>query len=455
MTSDVTLATAIEQQSQTSVAQASLAEDFTQFLTLLTVQLQNQDPMSPMDSTEFTNQLVAFTQVEQSINTNEKLDSLVALGVSDGLSSAQSYVGNDISYVSSEFYFDGSPQDMRYSLSSEAASATMRIYNEDGAVVYEEDVSTMSGAHEISWDGRLTGGGLAKDGTYEIVIDALDQNGDSISATTVVTGQVQGVESQNGQIYLLVGERAVSLSNVLNSQLSSNNASMTDSVTSALNYVGMDVSYDSNEFLLGTDGVADLQYTLPQDVERAKIHIYDDQGKLVFTDDTDTSKGLNTYQLETSSLSAGEYTFEIDAITRGTATLKDQTVTYTDTEEMNIAYTLQNDYDSVALEIQDSSGNVVYTDSLKRSSGAHSYSWDGTLDGGGTAESGDYQVVIKAVDNEDTSVSSSSSVSGRVTGVEVDNGVVFLQIGPTTSIPLSEINSVSVPQDNTSEEGAA
>ncbi len=454
MTSDVTLQTAIEQQSQTAVAQASLAEDFTQFLTLLTVQLQNQDPMSPMDSSEFTNQLVAFTQVEQSINTNEKLDNLVALGISDGLSSAQSYVGNEVSYVSSEFFFDGSPQEMRYSLPAEAETATMRIYNESGSVVYEEEVDKSVGAHEISWNGSLSGGGIANDGTYEIVIDALDQNGDAIESTTVVTGLVEGVESQNGQIFLLVGERAVSLSNVLNSKISNNNTNITESVTSALNYVGMDVTYDSNEFFLGTDGLAELQYNLPEDVESAKIHIYDDQGNVVFTDDAGTSEGLNSYDFSTDDLAAGQYTFEIDAIKRGTATIKDQTVTYTG-DTMNIAYTLQNDYDSTDLEILDSNGNVVFTESISRSNGAHSFSWDGELDGGGTADSGDYQVVIKATDNEDTHVAASSSVSGRVTGVEVDNGVVFLQIGPTQSIPLSEITAIAVPEEDQSEQEEA
>ena len=79
MVSDVTINSALNQQQKTESAKTGLAEDFAQFLTLLTVQLQNQDPLSPMDTTEFTNQLVAFTGVEQQINTNQKLDSLVAM----------------------------------------------------------------------------------------------------------------------------------------------------------------------------------------------------------------------------------------------------------------------------------------------------------------------------------------------------------------------------------------
>lgn len=447
MVSDVTIQTAIEQQSQTSTASAALAEDFTQFLTLLTVQLQNQDPLSPMDTTEFTNQLVAFTQVEQQINSNEKLDSLVALQLSQTMSNAQSYVGNDISYISSEFYFDGSEQTLRYSLPSDADSAVMRIYNEDGGLVYEQKVDTSSGAHDVIWNGQLTGGGIAKDGTYEIQIDALDSEGDAIDATTVVTGMVRGVESQAGAIYLLVGDRAVALSNVLNSSISSDNASLSDSITSSLDYIGMDVTYESSEFLLTDSGTATINYSLDEDATSSRIRIYNDQGVLVFTDDAATKEGAHSYTWDGSDFPAGEYTFEIDAITRATDTIKNQDVTHTIGSDMDISYTLQQGYDSVTIEILDDNGDVIFTDDGDRTNGAHSFTWDGYSDDGEQMPSGDYTVKITGIEEEDTAVGYSSVATGRVTGVEVDNGVVFLQLGSTTLIPLSEIDSVSVPED--------
>ena len=79
MVGDVSIGTALNQQAQTNSSSVGLASDFNQFLILLTTQLQHQDPLSPMDTTEFTNQLVAFSGVEQQINTNQKLDSLVSL----------------------------------------------------------------------------------------------------------------------------------------------------------------------------------------------------------------------------------------------------------------------------------------------------------------------------------------------------------------------------------------
>ena len=106
-TDPVTTSGAAYNQNKTNSSTVKLADDFQQFLTLLTTQLQNQDPLSPMDSTEFTNQLVQFAQVEQSINSNQKLDDLVALQLSSISSVALGYVGMDISYISSDMHNDG------------------------------------------------------------------------------------------------------------------------------------------------------------------------------------------------------------------------------------------------------------------------------------------------------------------------------------------------------------
>lgn len=100
MTADVTLTGAMNKAQTTQRQGLKLAEDFDQFLNLLTTQLQNQDPLNPMDSNEFTNQIVQFSQVEQAINTNQKLDSLVSLQLASISGAALNYVGMDISYRS-------------------------------------------------------------------------------------------------------------------------------------------------------------------------------------------------------------------------------------------------------------------------------------------------------------------------------------------------------------------
>ena len=216
MTSEVNINTAVNQQRQTSATVASLAEDFTQFLTLLTTQLQNQDPLNPMDTSEFTNQLVQFSQVEQQINSNQKLDSLVQLGVSNAFGSSLGYVGLDISYLSSEFNYDGeAPVTIDYALSESARSSRLFILDETGDVVYSEEAETGAGAHQFVWNGLSDGGFQLDPGTYQVRIDATDSNEETIETSTVVSGRVDGVETQDGQIFMLVGERAVPLSNVL------------------------------------------------------------------------------------------------------------------------------------------------------------------------------------------------------------------------------------------------
>lgn len=217
MVSEVTIGSALEQQSQTTAASTSLAEDFSQFLTLLTVQLQNQDPLDPMDTSEFTNQIVAFTGVEQQINTNQKLDDLVALQLSSSLSSALSYVGLDISYIGNEFNYDGTlPAKINYAMDGSAIDAKVRVLNEQGDILYEEQAKTSAGNNEFVWDGTDKNGNPLPAGTYQVRIDALDANDQPVVSTTVVSGRVRGVETQNGLTFALVGERAIALGNILN-----------------------------------------------------------------------------------------------------------------------------------------------------------------------------------------------------------------------------------------------
>lgn len=217
MVSDVTITSALTQQQRTQASEEGLATDFADFLNLLTVQLQNQDPLSPMDTTEFTNQLVAFTGVEQQINTNQKLDDLVALNLSNTIGSAIGYIGKTASYVSSEFYFDGNEAGkISYAYNGNPIEAKLRVLDENGDTVYEADAQTSGGTHEFEWDGRDNNGNLVGEGTYQVRIDALDIEGNAVEATAVVEGRVRGIETQDGAIFLLVGDRAVSVGNVLN-----------------------------------------------------------------------------------------------------------------------------------------------------------------------------------------------------------------------------------------------
>lgn len=222
MSDSITTTTNIAQQAdKTAQQRIALADDFSQFLTLLTTQLQNQDPLSPMDSTEFTNQLVQFSQVEQQINANQKLDSMLQLQLASISSVALGYVGMDVSYVSAEMNYDGeTPVTINYALGEAASTAKINVYDEDNNLVYSADAPKSTGQNQLVWHGKTTGGADVEPGTYTVSIDAVNTSGKPIDdITTVVSGRVDGIESQNGVVYLLIGERAVSLANVINAKL--------------------------------------------------------------------------------------------------------------------------------------------------------------------------------------------------------------------------------------------
>lgn len=220
MTSVSTTTDLAYQADKTMQQRLSLGDDFSQFLNLLTTQLQHQDPLSPMDSTEFTNQLVQFSQVEQQINLNQKIDSLLQLQLASISSVALGYVGMDVSYLSAEMNFDGEiPVSIDYALGDSAHVAKMNVYNEKGDLVYSTDAPKSVGRNQIIWDGRISDGTTAEAGTYTVSIDAATADGNPIQTSTIVSGRVHGIESQNGVVYLLVGDRAVSLATVVNAKV--------------------------------------------------------------------------------------------------------------------------------------------------------------------------------------------------------------------------------------------
>ncbi len=305
-----------------------LAEDFQQFLTLLTTQLQNQDPLSPMDSTEFTNQLVQFTQVEQQINTNQKLDNLVSMQLASISSVALGYVGMDISYISSEMNYDGAkPIDITYALASEAVTSKINVYDEDGTLVYSADAPKNTGMNKFTWAGIKTNGEAVPAGTYTVKIDAVDKDGAAIENSTVVTGHVDGIETQNGVVYVLVGERAVPIASIVNANMP---GSQTGSgAGSALGYVGMDITYSSNQVKYINDPVA-INYSMPEEASVAKIKIYNENGTLVYTADAAETKGNHTFTWNGKNtngvqLDSGTYTVKVDATTTENETIDTST----------------------------------------------------------------------------------------------------------------------------------
>jgi len=223
MTNEVALnAGAINQYMQNNQQQSNkLSQDFDDFLVLLTTQLQNQDPLSPMDSTEFTNQLVQFSQVEQQINMNQKLNQILSLQLAGTSNVALGYVGLDVGYIGDLFYqsAEGKLQEFHYALPEKAAGGTT-IYIRDaetGDVVRTIKGEIDAGNHTFTWDGMDDNGVAVPVGNYRLTVDALNKAEETIEGvSTAVLGRVTGIESINGVIQLLLeGDGIVPVSSVI------------------------------------------------------------------------------------------------------------------------------------------------------------------------------------------------------------------------------------------------
>lgn len=212
---EVTASNIIQGQQRTQQQSQKLAQDFDDFLNLLTTQMQNQDPLSPMESTEFTNQLVGFSQVEQQINSNEKLEQLLSLQLSNISSVALGYVGMEVTHLGNNAYYDGqTPMTFNYSIEGDAATARLNIADENGRVVRSVEVGTDGNTAE--WDGKNDLGFDVPAGNYKVTVDALDTEGNAVKAQTAVPGKVVGIEAQDGTVQLLLeGDGIVPINAVL------------------------------------------------------------------------------------------------------------------------------------------------------------------------------------------------------------------------------------------------
>ena len=131
---------------------AGLADDFDSFLLLLTTQLKNQDPLSPLDTNQFTEQLVQFAGVEQSIKTNDRLESLIDLQNNDRLNSAVSYIGKSVAADSLVLSLENGESTITYDLGGDAKEVTIVVVDENGDTVRTIKGPTEFGSHQVLWD---------------------------------------------------------------------------------------------------------------------------------------------------------------------------------------------------------------------------------------------------------------------------------------------------------------
>jgi flagellar basal-body rod modification protein FlgD len=195
-------------------AQQQLSGNFDTFLTLLTTQLQNQDPMSPMDSNQFTQQLVQFSQVEQQINTNDNLKTLITQGTNQTGAYAVSYLGKQVTIFNGNSALAGGNAEWHYNLPTTAANTVLTVTDKNGQTVYSKAGETAAGNHVFDWNGTGTNGQTLPVGTYKLTVSSAAADGTPVTSTAWSTGTVTEVDMTGPTPQLLVGPMAVALTDV-------------------------------------------------------------------------------------------------------------------------------------------------------------------------------------------------------------------------------------------------
>ncbi len=197
-----------------SGAQQSLASDQQTFLKLLTTQLKNQDPLSPMDTNQFTQQLVAMTGVQQQIVTNQLLQQLI--GNQSSVGDPVGLVGKNVTATTDTAVLSGGKADWGYSLDAAAADVKLQVVNGLGNVVWQSDAgASPAGAHSLSWNGKDQNGNQLPDGgSYKLQVTATDGAGSPVSSKTYQQGVASQLVNDAGQNYLVVNGVKVPVSSV-------------------------------------------------------------------------------------------------------------------------------------------------------------------------------------------------------------------------------------------------
>ena len=195
---------------------ADLSQNYETFLRLLTAQLRNQDPLQPQDSAEFTNQLVQFSQVEQQISSNQKLDNLIASVNNGQPNQALGYLGKTVEIQSNGIPLQDGSADFTVSLDMAPTEAVVEITDaKTNKVIRTLTLPNASGTHELEWDGLDEAGNKMEDGTYVANVKATGADGTALNSIVLAFGKVTGVDLTASEPYLMIGNLPITMENVL------------------------------------------------------------------------------------------------------------------------------------------------------------------------------------------------------------------------------------------------
>jgi flagellar basal-body rod modification protein FlgD len=201
-----------------SATGGTLAGNFQTFLTLLTTQLQNQDPLSPLDTNQFTQQLVQFASVEQQLKTNSQLTTLVSLQQTAQATQALGFVGKTAVVDGSTTAVTKGSATWNLSVPTNS-NVNISITNSTGQTVFTGSYAVNAGNNlPFTWNGKGNDGTQWPDGKYKLTATAADSAGNSVAVSTQVHGVVNSVDltqsppllSINGQNYTIDQIKSIS-----------------------------------------------------------------------------------------------------------------------------------------------------------------------------------------------------------------------------------------------------
>ncbi len=185
-------------------ALSTLSGNFSDFLSMLMTQLQNQDPTSPLDSNQFTSELVQFTSVEQQINTNSNLTQLIQLTQASQVEQSAAMIGKPVTVTSPQLSLQNGSAEINFTTPS-AEPVAIAVYNSAGAQVQTATLTTSAGANTWSWNGQSASGATMPDGAYKVTVNAVGVSGATSSVPFTVTGTATSVQNNSGTVEVQMG----------------------------------------------------------------------------------------------------------------------------------------------------------------------------------------------------------------------------------------------------------
>jgi flagellar basal-body rod modification protein FlgD len=188
-----------------------------QFLTLFIAQIKNQDPLSPLDSAEFTAQLAQFTSVEQLYGMNNSLSDIKeTLNEQGGQQDLIALIGKTVKADENTISVENGAVLSGFFNLNKSADTTVSVYDTNGLKVRTLYPGWKDkGEHSINWDGRDESGEIVPDGTYTFEVTGRDENGYYVAANTYISGEVTGVTYKYGDPYLTIGDRLINKDNII------------------------------------------------------------------------------------------------------------------------------------------------------------------------------------------------------------------------------------------------